>query len=62
LGLGYWSRHGHLLNIIEILAIDEIHRVGVDDSGVIRLALDFEIVRDEVNGASLILHMGRFEG
>jgi len=62
LGLGHRGRHRHLLNVLHILAIDEIHRVRIDDSGMVRLALYFEIVGDKTDRAARILKMGRLEG
>ena len=35
--------------IFDVLPIDKIHRVGVDDSRVVVLALDLEVVGDEVD-------------
>ena len=33
----------------KILSVDEVNCIGIDDSRVIVLALDFEIVRDQVD-------------
>lgn len=46
LGLGHLGWHGHLVELLNVLAIDEVDSVGVDDSGMIGLALNFEIVRN----------------
>ncbi len=40
------SRHGHLLHLGNIFTIDEVHSVGVNDSTVIVLALNFDVVGD----------------
>ena len=47
-GLGgrLWHWHGW-----DVLAVNEIHSVGVDDSRVVILGLDFEIVGYQVDGA-----------
>ena len=56
-GLGLQS-----LELVDILAVDEIDRVSVDNSRVIRLALDFEIVRYKADGTAIIASVVRLEG
>ena len=50
------------MKLLHIFSIDKIHCVGVDDSRMIGLTLDFEIVRDQANRTARILQMGRLEG
>jgi len=47
---------------LDILAIDKVHSVGVNNSTVIVLALNFEVVRNEVDRTTGIHSVGRFEG
>ena len=55
------ARERHLVELVHIFAIDEIDRVRVDDSRMITLALNLEIVGYEADGATRILCMRRFE-
>ena len=49
------------LELVDILAVDEIDRVSVDNSRVIRLALDFKIVRYEADGSAIVTSVVRLE-
>ena len=42
----FWHWHGS-----KVFSIYEVHRVSVDDTGVIILRLNFEIVRDQIDRA-----------
>ena len=57
-GLGNGHRHGDLLNDLNVFSVDEIHRVGVDDARVVRLAFNLEIVRNQTNGTLGVLGVG----
>ena len=60
--LGLGRGHGHLLVQLNVFAVDEVDRVGVNDSRVIRLALNFEIVRYEVDWSLGVLEVMGFVG
>ena len=55
------ARERHLVELVHIFAIDEIDRVRVDDSRMITLALNLEIVGYEADGATRIGCMRRLE-
>ena len=49
------------MELFHIFTIDEIDRISVDDSGMIALTLDLEIVGNEANWTTGILVVGRPE-
>ena len=48
----------HLLKLLDVFAIDEVYSVGVDNSGIVVFALDFEVVSDEADGTAGIHSVG----
>ena len=47
---------------LNVFTVDEIDRIGVNDPRMIGLALNFEIVRYEVDWTLGVLQVMRFEG
>ena len=48
------------MQLLDIFTVDEIYCVGVDDSRMIGLALNFEIVRYEADWTPRVLKVMRF--
>ena len=60
LGLSRGLRHGLLIGL-DVFTINKIDSVGVDNSTVIVLALDFKVVSNQVDGTARVHRMLRFE-
>ena len=62
LGSGSLGGEGHLVERLHVFTIDKIDGVGVDDSGMIALTLDLEIIGYQADRSAWVGSVGRPEG